>query len=132
MQQALGGGHPFGDDYFRDRNAQASSNRGDRQRASSQPAAEDPLAIPDMGILKALQGMGDGMKNQLNQLALKFNSTGGGSHAKDDSDIGDMESRPLTAAADYEEEDDDEDRPLVSSASSSSGGTTRRRGKKDN
>lgn len=96
-----------------------------------------------MGILKALQGMGEGVRQQLNQLAVQFNTTAtaalesiegkrsrsnstGGSGGGSDS-YGEM--RPLTAT-DYEEEDEEE--PLVTSSSYSNSNLTRRNaGKKD-
>jgi hypothetical protein len=112
---ALGNQHPFADEFYSTRQASSDRARGSGMagrgggQAANRPAAggvggagaADLTAIPDMGILKTLQEMGDGMKSQLNQLALRFNSTTGGAHDKDDSDLQDSESRPLTAV-DYE------------------------------
>jgi hypothetical protein len=94
---------------------------------SSQASPSTGDAIPDMGILKALQGVGEGVRQQLNQLAVQFNQTataaletiegkrsrsGSLSGGGGDSFTGEM--RPLTAT-DYEEEDEDE-QPLMSSS----------------
>lgn len=54
-----------------------------------------------MGILTSLKGMGAGMKNQLNQLALNFNNSNNKSASSRASRLDD-ESRPLTAL-NYEE-----------------------------
>lgn len=112
----MGNSHPFAEEFYlqranRDRSGgmgmnQTAGGRGRSNGQASNRAASggvgDLTGIPDMGILKSLQEMGDGMKNQLTQLALKFNSsTGGGTHDKDDSDLQESESRPLTAV-DYE------------------------------
>mmetsp|Transcript_20875 Transcript_20875/g.35182 ORF Transcript_20875/g.35182 Transcript_20875/m.35182 type:complete len:141 (-) Transcript_20875:195-617(-) len=83
---------------------------GQNGRNNSGDGSGDILGIPDMGILTSLKGMGAGMKNQLNQLALNFNNSnaagnrGGGTR----SSRLDEEARPLTAV-DYEEEDDEEE-----------------------
>mmetsp|Transcript_25452 Transcript_25452/g.37526 ORF Transcript_25452/g.37526 Transcript_25452/m.37526 type:complete len:274 (-) Transcript_25452:146-967(-) len=107
VEQALGH-HPFSDAY-------TSRREGSGQRMNrTQQQAE---GIPDMGILKMLNEMGEGMKSQLNQLAIKFNSSISGTGAQED-ELGGTETRPLTAR-DYEEEDDDEEGPLISSTSSS-------------
>ena len=96
-----------------------------------------------MGILKALQGMGEGVRQQLNQLAVQFNNTAAaaletieGKRSRSNSVSGngiDSEMRPLTAS-DYEEEDEEE--PFVTAASSASYAnqsnlTRRQPGKKD-
>jgi hypothetical protein len=97
-----------------------------------------------MGILKALQGMGEGVRQQLNQLAVQFNNTATaaletieGKRSRSNSVSGgngiDGEMRPLTAG-DYEEEDEEE--PFVTAASSASYAnqsnlTRRQPGKKD-
>ena len=52
-----------------------------------------------MGILTGIKNMGEGMKKQLNQLALNFNNKG---NTSSKSHRLDEESRPLTAV-DYEE-----------------------------
>lgn len=54
-----------------------------------------------MGILTSLKGMGAGMKNQLNQLALNFNNSNNKGASSRASRLDD-ESRPLTAL-NYEE-----------------------------
>lgn len=60
------------------------------------------IYVSDMGILTGLKGMGEGMKKQLNQLALNFNNSSGrgGSGARTRLD---EEVRPLTAQENYEE-----------------------------
>ena len=102
-------------------------------------------SLPDMGILKSLQTMGEGVKQQLNLLAIQFNQTAAaaletiegkrsransisdrhGSNAGADS----QEIRPLTGG-DYEEEED-EDGPLMGSGSSNNNLVRRQHGKKD-
>ena len=56
-----------------------------------------------MGILTGLKGMGEGMKKQLNQLALNFNNKSGNGVSSSRGARLDEEARPLTASEDYEE-----------------------------
>lgn len=98
VRQAMGGA--FQEDYLQ----QARSARNQTQRAggSQQPppaaSSSELPAIPDMGLLRALQGMSGAVKSQLHQLALQFNSsTSAQDKDKADADLQD-ESRPLTAA----------------------------------
>lgn len=103
-------------------------------------------SIPDLGILKALQDVGEGMRSQLNQLAIQFNATAAaaletieGKRSRSNSTAerekyrGDPgETHPLTAG-DYEEEEDEEG-PLMGAGNSSASRnnlTRRQTGKKD-
>jgi hypothetical protein len=130
----------------------ASGSPAHAPHSQSHSQAPPSDAIPDMGILKALQGVGEGVRLQLNQLAVQFNQTAtaaletiegkrsrstsfsGSSGGSGESSSGEM--RPLTAT-DYEEEDEDE--PLMSSSASSpafssysqNSNLTRRPAKKD-
>lgn len=87
----------------RRRQPQSSGGQGGTQ--GSNDTSGDIMGIPDMGILTGLKNMGEGMKKQLNQLALNFNSKGNGSSRPQRLD---EEARPLTGM-DYEEEDEEEE-----------------------
>lgn len=137
VEQALGPGHPFSSNYYtasgeripRRAQQQHASTHGARSTSTNQQQqSSDPDAIPDLGIMKALSDMGEGMRNQLTQLALAFNNTAtaastGSSRSRSNSQTegrqnqGDVETRPLTGQ-DYEEEDDEEG-PFLTSPSSS-------------
>lgn len=95
------------------------------QSSEQADASGDIMGIPDMGILTSLKGMGEGMKRQLNQLALNFNS---GKRGERRSPV-DEESRPLTARDySYEEEEEDEE---VSNYQNSSSSSLRHRSRKN-
>lgn len=107
-----------------------ASSRSSQQRGRQNSATEssgDIMGIPDMGILTGLKGMGEGMKKQLNQLALNFNKSNRSSSSR--GERLDEEARPLTASQDYEEEDDDEE---VQFNNYSSSNLRSRGSKKDN
>lgn len=105
-----------------------------------QPHHHPPTeSIPDMGILKSLQYMGEGVKQQLSALAVQFNQTAtaaletiegkrsrsNSTAERHGSNVGDsQEIRPLTGG-DYEEEEDDEEGPLISSGSSANVASSR-------
>lgn len=77
VQQTIGGsftGYSTNSIYTDNANA---SRRSQQQQSST--TGDSSNAIPDMGILKTLSEMGDEMKKQLNQLALKFNASTSGS-----------------------------------------------------
>lgn len=141
MEQALGTGYL---DNFYSENAPRSRrqpNQVSGAAAHLNPSQGPPTeSIPDLGILKALQGMGEGVRQQLNQLAVQFNNTATaalesieGKRSRSNSTSGgggDAEWRPLTAT-DYEEEDEE---PLVASSSysnTSANLTRRNAGKKE-
>lgn len=106
-------GNDFRDGLRRNQGLRQTGQRegGQSQREGGHSASGDGsgdiLGIPDMGILTSLKGMGAGMKNQLNQLALNFNNSNNKGASSRASRLDD-ESRPLTAL-NYEEEEDDED-----------------------
>lgn len=82
-----------------------SRGTGQRGTQGSSDTSGDIMGIPDMGILTGLKNMGEGMKKQLNQLALNFNSKGNSTSRPQPLD---EEARPLTGM-DYEEEDEEEE-----------------------
>lgn len=112
----------FGHDFTGGTGTSAASERYPRSRqgpraAQPQAGARGPAAapassstsqIPDLGILKALQGMGGSMKERLNQLAQSFSSRQSAPANRYDEFHDDAESRPLVASdMQYEEEEED-------------------------
>jgi len=91
-------------------NSQVNAQRGAPAASSTDNTSSgDILGIPDMGILTTLRGMGEGMRKQLNQLAVNFNTTKGNGNGGNGNNRQDEESRPLTSREySYEEEEEEE------------------------